>query len=125
MGEIPDSSFSKVISTILKHDRRQTSYKLALVQAINDVMLSFPDLRTSDHPVAVPLRLLAEFWLAYYWPFCDEHTPILQGGRAAGKSDLKFRQALTALRREWQTSLGGVDSPADGFFLMSELRVPR
>jgi hypothetical protein len=35
-----DSDFSKVIGTVLKHDRRQTSYKLALIRAINDVVLS-------------------------------------------------------------------------------------
>ena len=120
-----DSNFNKVISTVLKHDRRQTSYKLALVRAINDVVLSFPDLRSVEHPVAIPLRLLAEFWLAYYWPFCDSNPPILQGVRAGSKSDMEFRVALTMLRREWQTSFGGVDSPADGFFLISELRVPR
>src|SRR5258708_7129065 len=120
-----NSDCSKVISTVLKHDRRQTSYKLALVRAINDVVLSFPDLRSVEYPVAIPLRLLAEFWLAYYWPFCDSNSPILQGVRAGSKSDMEFRVALTMLRREWQTSFGGVDSPADGFFLISELCVPR
>ncbi len=40
---IPPSS---VISTILKHDAKVTSYKIALLRAINDVVLSFPDLQT-------------------------------------------------------------------------------
>lgn len=122
---MPVSDFSKVISTVLKHDRRQTSYKLALIRAINDVVLSFPDLQTVERPVAIPLRLLAEFWLAYYWPFCDSNSPILQGIRTGGKSDMEFRESLTTLRQEWQINLGGVDSPADGYFLISEFRVPR
>jgi hypothetical protein len=125
VDRLPDSGFSKVISTILKHDRRQTSYKLALVRAINDMALSFPDLHSGEHPVAIPLRLLAQFWLAYYWPFCDPASPILQGVRASGKSDMEFRDALTALRQQWQAEQGESDSPADGFFLISELRVPR
>jgi hypothetical protein len=122
---IVNYDFSKVISTILKHDRRQTSYKLALVRALNDVVLSFPDLWISKQPVAIPLRILAEFWLAYYWPFCDPNSPIWQGVRVVGRSDIEFREPLAQLRQEWQTSLGGADSPADGYFLISELRVPR
>jgi hypothetical protein len=57
---------SKIISTILKHDTKATSYKIALLRAINDVVLSFPDLRNLRADVAVPLRLLAQFWVAYY-----------------------------------------------------------
>lgn len=51
------SSGSKIISTILKHDTKATSYKIALLRAINDAVLSFPDLRNRKADVAVPLRL--------------------------------------------------------------------
>jgi hypothetical protein len=61
----------KVISTILKHDTKVTSYKIALLRAINDVVLTYPGLRTYQSDVAVPLKLLAEFWVAYYWPLVD------------------------------------------------------
>jgi hypothetical protein len=67
----------KVISTILRHDAKVTSYKIALLRAINDVVLSFPDLRTYEQDVAAPLRLLAEFWVAYYWGFVQPVSPIL------------------------------------------------
>jgi hypothetical protein len=50
-----------VISTILKHDTKVTSYKIALLRAINDVVLTYPDLRTYQSDVAVPPKLLAEF----------------------------------------------------------------
>ncbi|MHC5833904.1 MAG: hypothetical protein ACYT04_000000102365, partial [Nostoc sp.] len=76
------SSGSKIISTILKHDTKATSYKIALLRAINDVVLSFPDLRNLRADVAVPLRFLAQFWVAYYWPFVKPSEPILQGQRA-------------------------------------------
>lgn len=108
--------FSKVISTILKHDRRQTSYKLALLRAINDVALSFPDMTSAGQSVAVPLRMLAEWWLAYYWPFCDPAAPIIQGGQARGRQDMEFRDTLTRFRERWAAALGGVSGPADGFF---------
>ena len=56
-----DIASDKVISTILKHDTKVTSYKIALLRAINDVVLTYPDLITYQGDVAVPLKLLAEF----------------------------------------------------------------
>ncbi len=118
-----------IISTILKHDSKQTSYKNALLRAINDVVLSFPDMRSRGLPVAVPLWLLAEFWLVYYWPFVDPAAPIYQGARAERdnrlRSDMAFRPALTEFRRQWQEHWGGLSAPSDGFFIINELRVPR
>ncbi len=119
----------KVISTILKHDTKVTSYKIALLRAINDVVLTYPDLRTYQSDVAVPLKLLAEFWIAYYWPFVDPDNPIQQGQRAQRQgqtiNDMAFRPALTELRRQWEQVIGGLKNPADGFFLINELRSPR
>ncbi|MFM6909295.1 MAG: hypothetical protein ACKPKW_09185, partial [Dolichospermum sp.] len=66
-------------STILKHDTKVTSYKIALLRAINDIVLSFPDLRNFQTDVAIPLKLLAQFWVAYYWPFVNPDSPIYQG----------------------------------------------
>jgi hypothetical protein len=123
------SSGSKIISTILKHDTKATSYKIALLRAINDVVLSFPDLRNLRADVAVPLRFLAQFWVAYYWPFVKPSEPILQGQRATLngqlRNDMSFRPELEKLRREWESIVGGTSSPSDGFFLINELRVPR
>jgi len=56
----------KVISTILKHNSKITSYKIALLRAINDVVLTYLDLRTYRPPIALPLKPLAKFWVAYY-----------------------------------------------------------
>ena len=58
------SSPNQIITSILKHDRKVNSYKIALVRAINDVALNFPDLAAAGQSVAVPLKLLAELWLA-------------------------------------------------------------
>jgi hypothetical protein len=119
----------KVIGTILKHDTKVTSYKIALLRAINDVALSFPDLQSFHRDVAVPLRMLAEFWIAYYWPFVSSETPILQGVRAKrhGKltRDMSFRSRLTTLRAEWEKNWQTVSSPSDGFLIINEFRIPR
>ncbi|HYY41501.1 MAG TPA: hypothetical protein VE775_02140, partial [Pyrinomonadaceae bacterium] len=116
------------ISTILKHDAKVASYKIALLRSINDVVLSYPDLRTYHSDVAVPLRALAEYWVAYYWPFTDPAEPIMQGPRSqrAGvlRNDVSFRPQLTQLRQMWEM-FSGSSKPADGFWLINELRVPR
>lgn len=119
----------KVISTILKHDSKVTSYKIALLRSINDVVLSFPDLRTFDRAVAVPLKALAELWVAYYWPFVNPVVPIWQGQRAKSgtepRNDMAFRPLLTTLRQSWEKEMQTTSRPADGFILSNDLRIPR
>ena len=123
------TSLSQTISNILKHDRKINSYKIALVRAINDVVLNFPDLAMAGQDVAVPLKMLAELWLAYYWAFADPTAPILQGAVAVrggvARNDFTFRPELTALRLQWDELQQTTASPADGFLLFNEMRVPR
>jgi len=127
MNMMPSANI--VISTILKHDTKVTSYKIALLRAINDVVLSFPDLRSYSLDVAVPLRVLAQYWVAYYWAFVNPIAPILQGQRATFKSktrnDMSFRPELTKLRNEWEQIISTNSKSSDGFFLINELRVKR
>lgn len=108
-----------VIGTILRHDVKTASYKIALIRSLNDVALGFPQV-SADGPIAVPLRFLAEFWLAYYWPFTLGKT-ILQAYPQSGKQDISFRGALEQLQQHWAKAVGN-PQPADGFFLMSEMR---
>lgn len=126
---MPEVSSSNVISTILRHDAKTTSYKIALLRAINDVVLAFPDVGEFNQPVVVPLRILAESWVAYYWPFVDVNQPIWQGARNLRRqgrvNDMAFRPHLTNLRRAWE-DFGQVSSrPSDGYIVTSEMRVPR
>ncbi len=126
MSQLPAGD---TLAAILRHDTKVTSYKLALVRALTDVALTFPDVGAGDRPVAVPLRLLADQWVAYYWPFVDPAAPIAQGQRATLggelRQDLAFRPALTALRAAWEAATGVAGDPADGFAAVAELRLPR
>ncbi|GAA3985089.1 HNH endonuclease domain-containing protein [Hymenobacter antarcticus] len=119
----------QAIATILKHDNKTTSYKIALLRAINDVVLMYPDVGRQGQDVAVPLNRLAELWVAYYWPFADAQQPIYQGARAVRdngvRNDVAFRPALTQLRAEWKQLVQLTPQPADGFFLLTEMRTPR
>jgi hypothetical protein len=121
------SDSSTLISTILKHDKKINTYKFALLRAINDVVLSFLDIQPGEKAVAIPLRMLAEYWFAYYYPFCDPQHPIQQGTRFIRNErqtqDMEFRGTLAAFRELWQTNVG--NDPADGFFLIQEFRLVR
>ncbi len=113
-----------IISTILKHDAKVTSYKIALLRAINDVVLSFPTMHAQEADVAIPLNMLAASWISYYFPFMDADSPIRQGQKQSAKNDVAFRPQLTQLRSHWELVVG-VARPADGFFLVNELRIER
>jgi hypothetical protein len=118
----------RALGSILRYDSKLLSYKIALLRAINDIVLAFPDVRSDRSAVAVPLRLIAEFWVAYYWPFVDPEAPIYQGPRSerAGllRQDMAIRDSLCAVRMRWGKAIGSV-RPSDGFFLVNEMRVAR
>ncbi len=119
---------ARVVGSILKHDRKVNSYKLALIRSINDVVLSYPGLADGGADVAVPISKLAQYWLAYYWPFADRQNAIFQGPRAVRggtlANDVAFRPALTNLKDLWEDRFGA-SRPSDGFLLVAELRVAR
>ena len=118
----------RVISTILRHDRKVNSYKIALLRALNDVVLAYPDLRHAGRSIAVPLRALAESWIAYYWPFVAADAEVLQGPQARRdgrlRNDMGFRPQLRELRRAWE-AVHGPSGAAGGWLLVEHLRVPR
>ena len=124
----PMNPAARAIGSILRFDKKVNTYKLALVRALNDVVLSYPELYGRGLDVCVPLRKLGEYWLAYYWPFVDQQNPIIQGPRATRRgvlgNDMSFRPALTSLRSAWTEHFGSA-RPSDGFLLVAELRVPR
>jgi hypothetical protein len=126
----PAPTGEQLLATILKHDTKTTSYKFALLRALNDVVLGHPDIAVTDElPVAVPLTRLAEWWLAYYWSFADPVRPVLQGrparrGEATGH-DMALRPALAQLRAAWQTLVVGPGRAGDGYFLLTEMRTAR
>jgi hypothetical protein len=111
----------RLISNILRHDSRTASYKLALIRSLGDVVLGFPHIGEGHAHIADPLRLLASFWVGYYWPFVNAANPIRQAHHASNKQDISFRAPLTELRQQWTKLVPNV-RPADGFFLSAELQ---
>lgn len=122
----PTQDVSKLIQSILRHDKKLNTFKLALIRALNDTALNFAAVRGKGHGIAVPLRTLAQWWMGYYWPFMDSEHPIMQGPRMtrAGvvRQDVAFRKALTELKELWRISPFGSERPSDGLVLVSEMR---
>ena len=118
-----------LLSTILRHDSKQNSYKIALLRSINDVVMNYPDAADLNKDIAIPLRLLADYWIAYYWPFVKEDRQVFQGHRAKSKNgrknDIAFRPELTKLRRAWENLNPGAVSSSDGYFLINEFKINR
>jgi hypothetical protein len=99
------------IQRVLNRDRKVATYKLALLRGFCDI--SAADDRAFDWSVSakvgVPVNLMVERWLFYYWPILasPEFIPQIQS-EPAGKP-LKFRNSLMTLISYYQ-SLGGLDS---------------
>lgn len=118
---------SKLIQSVLRHDKKTNTFKMALIRALNDTALNYAALRGKSEGIAVPIRVLAEWWIGYYWPFMDTERPVMQGARMLRegvlRQDVAFRKVLTELKELWRASLFGSDCPSDGLVLVSEMRV--
>lgn len=88
------------IECILNRDRKEATYKLALIRALAEIATQ--EARTAvwsgSGTVGIPIRRIAERWLLYYWPIFAHPDKIPQSkAEAAGGKPLKFRSALSAL----------------------------
>ncbi|MFC6619546.1 HNH endonuclease domain-containing protein [Deinococcus radiophilus] len=115
-----DGAAVKIIQRVLKHDRKTNNYKIALLRALNDLALNYAGVSGQDAGIAVSLKLIAELWIGYYWPFMNQEIPVYQGGFREGTADVVFRRELTQLKALWQASDLGSARPSDGIVLVSE-----
>ena len=116
----------KLLQRVLRHDKKTNNYKIALVRALNDTAINYAAVMGKGHGIAVSLRVLAEWWIGYYWPFMDAQQPVMQGMRITRdeklRQDMAFREPLTHLKQLWLISDVGSNRAADGMVLASEAR---
>ena len=92
------------IETIINRDRKSATYKLALLRALCEIAQT-ASLQVRWHPsdmVSVPLGLIAERWLYYYWPLVEAGINQNRGKPEA------FRRELHSLLEEFRF-LNGLD----------------
>ena len=81
------------LQSVLFEDRKTATYKLALLRALCDIAQTTPALQfLTETDVAIPLGLVIERWIAYYWPLIG--LPQLTGNRR-----MEFESALSKLSR--------------------------
>jgi len=108
-----------LITQILTEDKKQNTYKIALIRAINDVVIEYPTLKYTAHSrIAIPLKNIANWWLAYYWAFVDNQNPIWQS--VSYTTDMSFRNILTEFRLAWQR-YGGKNHHGEGYKVRKEI----
>lgn len=109
--EGPGSRSLDAIEAILNRDKKDATYKPALVRALAELAT------TSHHSakwlpggrVAVPLRLIADKWIEYYWPLVESphFIPQKRGEKPGCPKPMKFRAELSRLV-EWYRNRGGL-----------------
>ncbi len=98
------------IEGVLNHDKKSATYKFALLRALSELATQSPNCVKwmADGQVSLPVRLVAEKWLQYYWPLVESRTfiPQLNGERPDAGKPIKFRKHLYALIQRYAKAGG-------------------
>lgn len=90
-----DSVVLTNISKILERDSKATTYKFALLRGVIDIVLeNSPYVRMERDRVVIPVGLMIEKWLLYYYPIMDNAMRIPQ---IHGSAKLAFEDNLSAI----------------------------
>jgi hypothetical protein len=88
------------IESILNNDAKTATYKLALFRAFSDIATTNYKLAKwqNDSRVKIPIQIIAEKWLEYYWPIVESPKFIPQ----TTNRTIAFRRELELLIEEYQ-----------------------
>lgn len=111
-----------VIAQILRYELKTASYKFALIRGLNEVIALHANLQPVS-PVAVPLKRLVPYWIAYYWPFMLP-PGILQARIQLGKQDVLFRRGFEELQTHWHAIEPKPDT-LDGYRIVYDMSHPK
>ena len=110
------------IETIINRDKKVATYKLALLRALCEISQTQGHMAKwhPDGTVSIPLGLVAEKWLLYYWPIIE--LDVIQGKWAVmpqtqgleKSKPIAFRRAMHGLIRRYQAQ-GGLSAMYNDF----------
>lgn len=90
-----------IIDSILREDKKNTTYKFALLRALSDSASYSYNSATwlPGGKVAIDIDVISEKWMEYYWPIVTSPQFVIQGqyNNKEGKSDISFREDLKIL----------------------------
>ena len=87
------------IESIINRDRKSATYKLALLRAFCEIGVKSPHF-AKWHPgdmVSIPLGIIVEKWLYYYWPLVDSTIMLPQLRGKELRKQIIFRAHLQKL----------------------------
>ena len=94
----------KNIAKIIERDSKVTTYKYALLRGVIDIIQdNSPFISFSDGRVNIPIGLLIEKWILYYYPILDSPTYIPQ---INGDVNLAFGSQLNRIISKYR-NIGG------------------
>jgi SAM-dependent methyltransferase len=98
------------IETIIVRDRKDATYKLALLRALCDIAISeYKQAKWLDGgKIGIPLGLVAEKWIYYYWPIFESKQFIPQKRGKEINKPINFREVLSKLI-EFYSFKGGLN----------------
>ena len=98
------------IESILNRDRKTATYKLALFRALCEIsIVNYNQLIwEKEGSVRVPVELIAEKWIYYYWPLVESQLflPQIYGEKEEGGIRIAFREPLKMLVEEYRKKGG-------------------
>jgi len=110
------SSPIRMIDSIIREDKKVTTYKFALLRSIVDLALQRPNLARYevDDLVSIPKEDLVDRWIEYYWPLVEYSVGtdpgpgiIYQGQKITDKQDIGFRSSLESIVDHYK-AMGGI-----------------
>jgi len=98
------------IAGILSRDRKTATYKLALFRALAEVATTaFEQARWEEaETVALPVDIVCEKWLFYYWPLVESSRfiPQIRGEAEVCQKPVAFREPLSELVHHYSRAGG-------------------
>lgn len=89
------------IESILNRDRKTATYKLALLRALSEIATTeYEQARwVRDGIVGIPIDVVCEKWLYYYWPITESASfiPQIRGESETCRNPIAFRSSLMEL----------------------------
>ncbi len=86
------------IESVLNRDRKVATYKVALFRALCEISISNYNqvIWENDGMVGIPVDLIAEKWIYYYWPLIEnpQFIPQIYGEKEGGGISIAFRNSL-------------------------------
>jgi SAM-dependent methyltransferase len=105
------------IESILREDTKNTTYKFALLRALGEIaQYNYNSaIWQSDGNIRIPVELVVDKWIEYYWPIISAEKTIMQGAGGQGRSDIGFRKNMSDLSSYWNKSAGGYKAFRDAY----------